>query len=195
MNENLIYLDPVLLGGIGLIVITLLVGVISIRSGYRSKYFRLKRKRIETGWKWIFASIGVGLVIGGLLIFDPGWISSPEQAISFLGVATSNVATPAPSVSPVPQTPTQQPSATAAPSLTASGTVAPSPSDTIEITMSPDGPVTSTMRPTFTSTPTSTLAPTFTPSHTMTIEPTWTLHVITATFTSTRAPTATEPTP
>lgn len=194
MNEILNSTNVYFFGGAALITIALLIGVLSIRSGNRSKYLRLKRRRVEIGWKWIFASIGFTVIFGGVLLLKPDLVSIPTFTFSTSNPTEVSVpkATSVEIVFPIETI--EQTSILASPTTTLiENSATPTMTQTNAAINTPTGPVTSTMRPSLTPSLTNTLAPTFTPFATMTSEPTWTQQVMTPTVTNTRAPTATEP--
>ena len=83
-------------------IVTLLIGLDFIRSGRKSPYFRIRQKRVGSGWKMIGASIlfaGISFFAMKYGSFTPALQAQPT-AFAITASPTSTAA-PAPILSPV----------------------------------------------------------------------------------------------
>ncbi|HWS23206.1 MAG TPA: hypothetical protein VN226_02080 [Anaerolineales bacterium] len=180
---------------LGVFIILLMVGIFHIYSGSKAKYFRLKRRSVETGWKWLLAAFGIGVLFLGYQWFGP---FNPFEAgisqLNSISTQTATVTVDVTSLSTLP--PTVELSATNPPTAQPEASLTPVPINTQPAgSPSPSVIPTSTARPTLSPTVTQTRIPTLVPSATVTPEATWTQTSFTPTVTNTRAPTATESIP
>jgi len=179
----------------GVFIVLLTVGIFHIYSGSKAKYFRLKRRSVETGWKWLLAAFGIGVLFLGYQWFGP---FNPLEADISQSISKSSPT----STATVDQTSvstllsTVELSVINPPTARPESTLTPVPINTQSAgSPSPSVIPTSTAIPTLSPTVTQTRIPTQTPSATMTAEATWTQTIFTPTVTNTRAPTATESIP